>query len=178
MNKKEIGIVLDSQCLSYLIDATVNFDEPTGDLAEEKKALIRIWFYQPETFWVTETVVSECANISNTKRRKLHESFIKPLFVDLPIRDKSLVRKRAVAYMLFHPKENDCGILAEAVDQGAKVVLSYDGDFLKRLASVESLVSLLKPSEYWARLDIQPGSSPINVPHESNPLSTKGWWKW
>jgi hypothetical protein len=54
-------IGLDSQCLSYLLDSIAGINEPQDALAEEKKALLRIWFYQPGTFILGETVISEVA---------------------------------------------------------------------------------------------------------------------
>ncbi len=68
----EIG--LDSQCLSFLIDAFIGVSAPSDALAEEKLALARISLYTPGTLWVTPTVVSECTRIRHEDRKSLHES--------------------------------------------------------------------------------------------------------
>ncbi len=73
-NRPHVG--LDSQCLSYLLYAIGGISEPTDLLAEEKKALLRSWFYKPGTFVLTETVISEVSRIRNIDRREFHESFI------------------------------------------------------------------------------------------------------
>ena len=173
-----VNVGIDSQCLSYLIDAVVDVEEPTDVLAEEKKSLIRAWFYQPGTFYVTETVVNECSDIRNSERRELHDRFIAPLFIDAPIRDRGKVKSNVKIYMNAHSKENDCRILAEAKDLGLNVLLSYDGDFVKRLSIVENAVTLIKPSDYWTSLGIPRGAAPETVPANSNPLASESWWRW
>ena len=77
----ESTVGLDSQCLSYLLDAVAEVQEPIDALAEERKALIRIWFYTPGTFYVSETVVKEVAAIRAADRREFHESFVRTLSV-------------------------------------------------------------------------------------------------
>ena len=67
---------LDSQCLSYLLDGIAGITEPTDPLAEEKKALLRTWFYQLGTFILTETVISEVAKIRKLDRHSFHETFL------------------------------------------------------------------------------------------------------
>lgn len=67
---KHIG--LDSQCLSYLLDGIAGITEPLDALAKEKKAILRIWFYQPGSFILGETVISEVAKIRNLDRREFH----------------------------------------------------------------------------------------------------------
>lgn len=85
-------IGLDSQCLSYLLDSIAGINEPQDALAEEKKALLRIWFYQPGTFILGETVISEVAKIRNLERREFHHDFIRTLFLDYPVRDLATVK--------------------------------------------------------------------------------------
>ena len=75
-------------------------------------------------------------------------------------------------------KKNDCLILAEAKDLGLDVLLSYDSDILKRLASVEKEVVLIRPSDYWNSLGVPRGADLQTVPHNTNPLSQKTWWRW
>jgi hypothetical protein len=67
---------LDSQCLSYLLDAIAGISEPTDLLAAEKKALLRSWFYKSGTFVLTETVISEVSRIRNIDRREFHEHVV------------------------------------------------------------------------------------------------------
>jgi hypothetical protein len=48
-------IGLDSQRLSYLIDALEGVAPPTDGLAEQKVALVQLYLYTPCTLWVTPT---------------------------------------------------------------------------------------------------------------------------
>lgn len=171
-------IGLDSQCLSYLLDGLAGITEPRDALAEEKKALLRIWFYQPGTFVLGETVISEVAKIRNLDRRMFHQSFIRTLFLDYPIQDLVTVEARAAYFQLAHPKPDDSRILAEAEELKLDFLLTYDHDFWKRLSVTASTTKLMKPSNYWSTLGILKGTAPVTVPHPTNPLSQQSWWRW
>ena len=175
-NKKHVG--LDSQCLSYLLDGIEGIEEPKDPLADEKKALLRSWFYMPGTFILTETVISEVSNIRNSDRREFHEGFIRTLFLDYTARDKNKVEVRAKQFEIKHPKRNDCLILSEAEELGLDFMLTYDDKFWKRLNNASSTTKLIKPTEYWAYLDIKKGAKPVTIPHNTNPLSIESWWVW
>lgn len=169
---------LDSQCLSYLLDAIVGISEPTDLIAEEKKALTRSWFYKPGTFVLTETVISEVSRIRNVDRREFHESFIRTLFLDYPVRDLAAVRMRAAQFEVYHQKPCDCRILAEAEELSLDFLLTYDHEFWKRLSMVSDKTKLMKPLAYWASCGIPKDSEPVTVPHHTNPLSVQSWWRW
>ena len=173
---RQIG--LDSQCLSYLLDGIAGITEPRDALAEEKKALLRIWFYQHGTFILGETVISEVAKIRNLDRREFHQSFVRTLFLDYPVRDLAMVEARAAHFQRDHPQHDDCRILAEAEELKLDFLLTYDHDFWKRLSITCSTTKLMKPSTYWRSLGISKGASPVTVPHPTNPLSQQSWWKW
>jgi hypothetical protein len=174
-NTTHVG--LDSQCVSYLLDGIAGISEPRDSLAEEKKALLRIWFYQPGTFILSETVISEVAKIRNLDRRRFHESFIQTLFLDYPVRDLAAVQARSAHFHLSHPKLSDCRILAEAEELQLDFLLTYDHDFWKRLSASSSTSKLIKPSAYWRSLGIAKGATPVTVPHHTNPLSQQSWWR-
>lgn len=175
---QEQGVGLDSHCVSYLLDAITGIEEPTDTLAEERKALVRIWYYRPGTFYLSETVVFECARIRQEDRRELHQRFVASSFLDLPVRDCAAVEARATCFRQFHPKLNDCRVLAEAEDLGLNTLLTYDRDFKQRLGPASPLVALTTPSAYWIRLGIPKGTRPQNVPHDTSPLSQQAWWRW
>jgi hypothetical protein len=174
----EAKVGLDSQCLSYLLDGIAGIQEPTDTLAPEKKALLRSWFYMPKTFILCATVMLEVARIRNLERREFHEGFVRVLFLDYPVRNPSAVQARAVQFEAMHPKPSDCRILAEAEELGLDMLLTYDQDFRKRLASASSIVSVMTPSAYWTSLNIQKGARPKTIPHDTNPLSQQSWWRW
>lgn len=173
-------IGLDSQSLSYLLDAIVGIEEPTDILATEKKALVRSWFYRPGgfAFTLTATVIAEVRQIPDATRREFHESFIRTLFLDYPVLDPIAVQARADQFAGAHPKPRDCRILAEAEELGLDVVLTYDHDFWKRLREKSPTTRLIKPSEYWADLGIPAGAMPQTIPHPTNPISAQSWWRW
>ena len=175
---EQLKVGLDSQCLSYIIDVLVGVEEPTDPLANERKALVRAWFYRPVpwTFYVSETVVSECARIRDEDRQERHERFIDDLFENPPRYDSAAVVARATKLMEIHPKLNDCCILAEAEDLGLDTLLTYDADFRRRLAPVSRVV-VTTPSAYWDGLDISRGVRPQIMPDPTNPLSRQSWWR-
>ena len=178
MSHEAHRVSLDTQCLSYLLDGIAGIIEPTDSLAEERKALLRTWFYRPGTFVLTETVMGKVANIKNIDRRKFHQDFILPLFHDDSVRNPSLVAKRTLEFESFHPSKNDCRILAEAEDAEVDIVLTYDDKFLKRLGSVSNKCRLERPTSYWFGFEVPRGATADKVPHRTNPLSQHSWWRW
>jgi hypothetical protein len=179
-HSRGLQIGLDSQCLSYLLDAISGVEEPTDILVEEKKALIRTWFYRPNhfAFTLTATVLEEVRAIRDSVRREFHENFSRTLMLDHPVKDQNAVQKRADELAQFHPRERDCRILAEAEELGLDFVLTYDHDFWKRLTDKSPITKLIKPSVYWSNCGIVAGSPPKTVPHKTNPLSNQEWWRW
>ncbi len=175
-NESRVG--LDSQCLSYLLDSIEDISEPTGSFAEEKRALLHLWFYKQGTFFLTETVISEVSQIRNIDRREFHESFIHTLFLDYPVRDLAAVQARALQFEAYHPGSSDCRILAEAEELRLDFVLTYDHRFWNRLSNSSGTTKLMKPLAYWANLGIPKGTEPVTVPHHTNPLSKQSWWRW
>lgn len=171
-------IAIDTQCFSYLIDAITGLDEPMDPLAEERKALIRCWFYVAETFYLPETVISECAAIRHADRKELHESFIRVLFMDSPIQDATAVDARVIQLMAVHPREKDCRVLAETEELKPAVLLTYDKNFLSRLSPIAEGATLFTPSVYWASLNIPRGASLKIRPDITNPLNQRTWWLW
>lgn len=174
----DLSIGLDSQCLSYLLDAIAGIEEPSDPLASEKKALLRSWLYKPGTFTLTETVISEVRRIRSAERRQFHESFMRTLFLDYAVHDLNAVQARATHFQMTHPEPNDCRILAEAEELGLDIVLTYDHDFRKRLHGASPTTKLIMPSAYWTSLDVPRGAEPKTVPHHTNPLSEQRWWRW
>jgi hypothetical protein len=151
MNKRmsSLRVGLDSQCLSYLLDAINQVNEPTDPLALERKALIRSWFYLQEgTLFVTETVMKEVAKMRASDRRDFHESFVRTLFHNYPVGNPDAVTTRSLQFKLSHPELNDCRILAESEELGIGVLLTYDDNFIRRLATVSSTVRLMTPCSY------------------------------
>lgn len=177
LNRPHVG--LDSQCLSFLLDGIDGISEPT-DLVEEKKALLRVWFYRPaaySTYILTQTVMTEVSEIRGRERRELYEGYVRTLFLDYPVHDLAAVQSRADHFFAYHHKPADCRILAEAEELGLDIFLTYDHKFWKRLASASDTTKLVKPSSYWASLDIPKGAKPTTAPDSTNPLSGQSWWR-
>ena len=172
------NVGLDSQCLSYLIDA-VHFAQPAADAIEEQKlALVQIWLYAPIDPFVPETVKTEYARIGPLDRRELHDRFVAVHVIEPAIQDSQAVTARTKALMARHSKEHDCRVLAEAEDLELDVLLTYDFDFRKRLGAASSKPAVLTPLEYWDQLAIPHGAIPRRTPHASNPLRDEAWWRW
>lgn len=174
-NQNQIGI--DSQCLSYVIDAFSGIAAPSDPLAPQRVALARIFFYLPGTLWVTPTVTAECARIRNITRAELHASFIRVLFGELPVPDSSAAKARTTTLTGHHAGHNDCAIIAEAEAVGSSVLLSFDSSLVRHLAR-RTKVQLVEPLEYWNGLSIPLGARPDKEPHSTNPLSSQAWWRW
>jgi predicted nucleic-acid-binding protein len=151
--------------------------ERTDSLADQKKALVRVFLYDRWGLYVTPTVVVECAAIRNVARAELHASWLNTLFAETTIINVAAVDARARALQAHHSGANDCRIVAEAEDAGVTVMLTFDDDMIARLTPHTSL-RLVRPLDYWNSLGIAPGSQPATSPHATNPLLQQTWWRW
>ena len=158
MTEQRIG--LDSNCLSYLIDAITNVIEPSDVQRDQRIAIVRVWFYVTGTYYVTDTVVTECAKIRDTNRQKLHSDFITALLFEEPASNSLVIQARTQNLFLSHPKWNDCRVLAEGEDIDLDTLLTCDYDFGTRLAGQSQITKLVTPSEFWIRLNIPRGVPP------------------
>ena len=128
-------ITLDSQCLSFLIDALEAVARPTDSLADQRIVLAHLYFYTPGALWVTPTVKEEFERIKDAARRDSHQSWTSALFGVRAVNDPAAVECQAAYLEQFHAgKRNDCTVLAEAEDIGFAALLSYDHKFVNASA--------------------------------------------
>lgn len=179
MDKNKVSI--DSNALSYLVDAMMNGKKPIGNEADEKIALLRTYLYRKDILYVSPTVKEEYENIKDEKKRRDHQEITEILLGEILELDNCLVKKRATEYYQYHSGNNDekdCRILAEAEIGGYDLLLTYDQDFYKRLYHKTHIIKMMKPSDFWDSLGIPQNSRPVIAPHPTNPLSKETWWRW
>jgi hypothetical protein len=177
MAKSLSELALDSNCLSYVIDALEGIGEPTDALAQQKVALVQLFLYTPGTLWTLPTVKREFSRIPDPKRRAAHESWTNVLFGVRPLNHPDAVRRRADDLAGIHADEDDRMVLAEAEDIGFASLLSFDGTFLRRMAP-HARLNLATPLACWQELAVPKGATPCHVPHDTNALATQTWWRW
>jgi hypothetical protein len=176
MNHLRVG--LDSNCLSYLISAAMQGSADSTAIGEEGTALLRIWFYAPSRFFVTETVAKECSGIRDSQKLTAHGSFTSQTYWGVPVSRPAVVNVRTSQLCLFHAGKADCLALAEAEDSELNVLLTYDRAFLRLGQMTKTPVALRRPSEHWASLSIPKGAPLTNRPSQGNPLEGQSWWRW
>jgi len=176
MQPGRIGI--DSNCLSYLINAASSEARAETATSEEGVALVRIWFYGTERLHVTETVAAECSEIKDPGKKAIHAAFTSQTYWGVPVINAEAVRKRADALKQLHRGSGDRFALAEAEDAELSILLTYDKAFLKLDGLSNSTVCLAKPSDYWRKLNLPRGAKPIVQPAFGNPLEIHRWWVW
>lgn len=170
-------VVLDSNCLSYLLDGIYTITGPTGPVADQQIALVRIMLYDEWGLFVTPTVVDECERIRNNARAAVHDSWLSTLITEMQPINSLIVSSRGTQLLQWHNDPDDCRIVAECEDAGIRVVLTYDRPFIGHLRS-RTVVKVLRPTEYWESLGIPKGSGPQTSPHDTNPLASLDWWRW
>jgi hypothetical protein len=180
-----LKLALDSNILSYLLQATSGTYDPATDtddnLRPERVASFRLFLYGPQ-FWVTAAVIQEVTKIQNVSVRELHQSWIWTLLGEL--REDNLnqgdVAQRQARYEALHPVgKMDCRAVAEAEsDAGLDRFLTFDRTLLKNLAGKTERIVIQKPSDCWESLAIPKGTPPRWSPAPSNPLSAVDWWRW
>ncbi len=171
-------VCVDSNAMTYLVEAMTNGGCPTGDVADEKIALLRIYLYRSDVLYLSKTVELEYQRIKDEKRKLNHKQIADVLLGEIPSVDSNAIEARATEYLVHHGKQEDCRVLSECELGGGDALLAYDQDFLKRLRGMTKSIKLYAPSEYWSRLGIPQGTRPVTCPHPSNPLSKEAWWVW
>jgi len=171
-------VCIDSNALTYLAEAMTNGGCPTGDVAAEKLALLRIYFYRSDVLYLSQTVDLEYQRIKDETRKLYHKQIVDILLREIQPVDCNAIEAKTAEYLAHHRKQEDCRVLSECELGGGVVLLTYDQDFLKKLRGRTQKIELCTPSEFWSRLAIPKGTRPVTSPHPSNPLSKEVWWAW
>lgn len=178
-NKKKL-IGIDSQCITYLIQGLSNEYCPFDLLSDEKRALVRIFFYYYIPFYVPETVERECKRIADEKKCYIHQSLIDcSLFQMPPVDSKDLINLANNFFEHHKGKKtlDDCKILAECELGGLDILLTLDTEILTRLKTQTKKISIMKPNKFWEQLNIPLGTKPFSVPLSGHPLENATWWR-
>lgn len=174
-------IAIDSNALTYLIEAIDPDYDPSADkskVALERIAMIRSYLYCDCPFQVLPTVAYEYSRISKEDWRLTHERVSNVLLLDDSSElDEEAIRLRAKDLFVHHSKEKDCRIAAEAEAAGVTVLLTRDKDLIGRLGPIVKGLSIMRPTDFLAKLAIGPNTKPILSPAPSNPLYDKSWWR-
>lgn len=175
---KSSRVALDSNCYTYLIEALEAGDAPkvTDALRLEKLALVRTMLYDEWGLYITPKVTEEYLRIRAPSRSALHKSW-SVLFTEVQPIDPRLILERIDVLSARHSDRDDCTVLAEAADARLKILLTYDSDFIAHL-SRQTDVEVMRPSDYWERLNVPKGAKPRTFPHSTNPLGAAKWWRW
>ena len=167
-------VCIDSNAMTYLVEAMTKGGRPVGSEAEEKVALLRLYLYRNQILYITPTVRSEYEKMKEGAKKRFHTEIDGILLDEIVVSDQQAVDARASEYN----KDNDCHILAEAEIGDAEVLLTYDQPMLKRLRNNTKTIKLCSPTEYWRQINIPLGSRPVTRPSDSNPLARESWWIW
>jgi hypothetical protein len=175
-----LRVGLDSNILSYLVEAMASGYEPNrdddGDLREERVAALRIFLYVGNLF-VTPTAHREAEMISDPVKRSYHDAIKNVLLSEIVGLDEGLIEARTKDLMNAHPREQDCRIVAESELGGLTQLLTLDTKMFSRLAEV-SEVELSSASSFWTSIDLPQGAQPRWEPRADNPLADVDWWRW
>ena len=173
-------IAIDSNALTYLINAMVPDYDPLNDMPlnkEERQAMLRIYLYQGIPFYILPQVMNEYDAISIYDWRNLHKSTVGTLLIEFRITNqKHEIDKRRNEFLKYHNKYKDCQLTAEAERAGMDLLLTKDIGLKKNLSGIAT-IRIMYTSEYWASLNLQSNIKPQLAPAESNPLFGKTWWQ-
>lgn len=174
-------VCIDSNAVTYLLEAMATGKQPIDNLAAEKISLLRTYLYRDGTFCISPTVRAEYSKIRDDVRRKYHTDLGDFLLDDTVKPDSRVLEIRTSELARFHRgrrKLNDCRIVAEAELGGCKCLLTFDESLLKNLKCHTRGINLSTPSAFWSSLKVPQGSSPVKCPRPTNPLSKESWWIW
>jgi hypothetical protein len=177
----EAKIAIESNSFTYLLDAMWSKDQPEGDDADEKIALIRLFMYRSDVFYITPTVKEEVSEIRDFSNLQDHQSLSGAHLGITEDKSQTEVEELAKFYQRFHSKKrrfNDCKIVAEAELDNCSFLLSYDKDLVKNLSGNTKSIKVEFPSKFWESLAIPRGAEFKWSPAQTNPLAKQSWWKW
>ena len=177
----DLKIALESNSFTYLLQAMESGSRPLGSEAEEKVALLRLFLYRDDIFYITPTAKLEVSKIEDKLKLQAHNALESAHLGLLEIPDFEKVNKLAEFYQQFHSgKKNasDCKIVAEAEISKCDYLLSYDKKLVNKLLSKTENLQIKYPSCYWSSLAIPKGVAPKWIPEHSNPLGKETWWVW
>ena len=181
--------MLEMQWVKPELVAQIRFVEWTAEgrlrhaaflgLRSDKSAReVRTYFYCPGTLCATDKVIEECARQRSTEIEELYRTIFMSIFDRLRPQDRGRVDALRTKLGEFHNDNDDCQILAEAIEGQASVFLTYDRTFLARLSPRVTALRMLQPSAYWSSLCIPRNAKLDKQPHPTNPLSKESWWRW
>lgn len=175
---KQPKIAIDSNAITYSLDAmSPGYDPSSDSLSDERRAIIRIALYINKIY-VLPTVKAECSRIPDRLKRLEHEG--QTIFNTRQWKfDDQRVEERMNDFLLYHEnKKADCRLLAEAEYVKMSILLSYDKIFIKKLDFKANGLEIIKPTEYWDRMDVSPMARPKRRPDPSTPLwQLREWWR-
>ena len=143
-------LALDSNAFTYWIQ-TMNGapDQPSEPFADEKLALVRIFFWMPSdaSFKIVPTVRAEYEAIRDGAKLDSHHAWALTHVSEVrPVPDDAAVGIRAHELCAHHPGENDRKIIAECELAGISALLTCDMKLLERIR-METRVWIARPTE-------------------------------
>ena len=173
------AVAIDSNALTYLIEAHQEDYDPVADvhLGKQRLAMIRTLFYSDRLLWVGPTVEAEYRKIPNASKAEDHRRIAQYVLEDQPLRvDPAVLDARVRELRLSHRGEADCRIVAETEFAGLDTLLSCDDRMVGTFTGI-SKVNVRQPSDFWESLGIPPGATPVRYPAQGHPLYGKYWWR-
>ena len=173
------AVAIDSNALTYLIEANQQGYDPATDihLGKQRLAMIRTLFYSDRLLWVGPTVQAEYKKIPNRGKLDDHRRIAQYMLEDQPLRvDAAVLEARVRELNANHRGEADCRVVAETEFAGLDTLLSCNDRMLSAFTGV-SKVRVRQPSEFWESLGIPTGSTPVRCPAPGHPLFGKTWWR-
>ena len=174
-------VALDSNSLSYLIDALGSFDRrPTGRTVAEKIALARCFIYRGEEtiFCITPTVRAEYSRISSQERLTdhAHWSLFHLQELTQPSNTADIIF-RTNALSAHHSDIDDCRIVAECEALDVSVFLTSDRKLRNSMKRLASKVNVMSGRQFWEAMAIAPRSKPTIELNPNDPLNDATWWR-
>jgi hypothetical protein len=174
-------VALDSNAMTYLIEGlNCVSGPPLGREAESKIALVRSFFYLPNSscFHLTPTVEAEYKRIKDQPKLENHRSWGMVHFSPVrPLPNANQLCVRTQQLQQHHSDYDDCRILAECEMCQIKTLITSDRNFRKNLARQAVGVKVCAPLDYWQSRGVAPGTPPRRLPTHDNPLSQVSWWQ-
>ena len=171
-------VVVDGNCVSYWLDAldAVVAPQEEDPLADQKMALVQIFYYWPWVMSFTPTIRTEIEAITDPARLQTHQQWIGIHLRELLAPNSERLAQAQDELAGSDVNETDAEWLCEAIAHDSTMAITWDQPLLNQSAGLTA-IEVVSPATAWSTLSVPNGAEARIAPSPTNPLSQQDWWK-
>jgi hypothetical protein len=174
MNEPKARKVAFDRDVLLLFLRAVAGEESTG---REALAALRIVLYAA-TPYIVPTISREIEEDGTPVERDWRSQQQLAEIVDATDTYHGCVTTMTYRYMDYHSDPRECRVVVEAECAQLDAFLTLNNELTKALAPRAEQIAIMRPSDYWASVNVPRGTEPRWTPGPGHPLLGLDWWRW